>query len=302
MKRGSWILLCGICMVIGTLHDRAGWVSAAEPEFKIVKYGKVSVKSTLPDTKVYIDDTYTGVTDLTVDNVMVGERTISLRHGQRTLTGVFTVQKNEVLRLEGRFDENKIVDLGELERVERAEAERKRKAEAARPVEQKKPPVVEQKKVEVKAPEEDPRDLHRTLIKIYFDNLGSEAARVQHTVNPKVISKLLEKKNKSGKYYRTKQGVPLCDTGPCEMVWSVSFTYTDEKGKEDSFVLVWKETVFSGATPDGTSKRMLEWCLNGACNRLTDTDLADKPQEDRVERYRLNWSRYRLTLSRDDVK
>lgn len=305
MKRAAWITLCVVCIISIKQFSpffHAGRAHAAEPEFKIVKYGKVAIKSDLPDAKVFIDETYKGVTDITIDNVIVGEHTITLRHGQRTLSGVFAVQRNEMLRLEARFEEGRIVDLAEIERIERAEAERKKKAEATKQEEQKKPPLVEQKKVEVKAPEENPRDLHRTIMKIYFDDLGSESVRVQHAANPKVISKYLEKKNKSGKYYRTKQGVPLCDKGPCEHTWSVSFTYTDESKKDDSFVLVWKELVFTGVTPEGTSKRTLEWCLNGICKRLTDTDISDKMQHDQADRYRLHWSKFELSISRTDVQ
>ena len=45
---------------------------AQDAEMVIVKYGRVSIKSSVPDARVYIDDTYAGTVENMVDNVLVG--------------------------------------------------------------------------------------------------------------------------------------------------------------------------------------------------------------------------------------
>ena len=115
------------------------------------------------------------------------------------------------------------------------------------------------------------------------------------------ISNYVEKKSHTGAYYRTKKDVLLCDAGSCEQQWSASFGYTDEGGKTDTISLTWKQTVFNGITPAGTSKRELLYCLNGACDHLEDAEIADKPQTATVDRYHLTWTKSSLIIRRADI-
>jgi len=313
LKRRSslvFILIWLSYMTFGGFNAEAQEKSAEpapEPELSIVKYGKVSVKSPLPDTKVSIDDLYKGVADITIENVTTGQHTVSLQQGDRKITGSFTVKKDETLRLEARFDEGKIVSNTEMEK---AEAEKRKKAEAAKLEEQKRlasdhkkaEPKTEQK-AEPKVFEDDSRSMHRTIIKVFFEDIDTDSARVRHAANTKVITRYIEKKNKIGKYFRTKMNILLCDAGgPCEQFWSASFTYTDETGRSDSFVMTWKQIVFSGVTPEGTSKRELEWCLNGACKHIDDADTNDTTHESDADHYHLSWTKSLAIINRTDVK
>ena len=114
-------------------HGLAGLFFAAAPAFAqeqeivIVKYGTVLVKSPLPGAKVYIDDVYKGAAGVVIENVVTGKHAISCRREDKTVSGMFTVKKNEMLKLEARFDEGKIVDLSE---AEKAGVGKKKKEEA----------------------------------------------------------------------------------------------------------------------------------------------------------------------------
>ncbi len=92
----------------------------------------------------------------------------------------------------------------------------------------------------------------------------------------------------------------LCDAGPCDLMWSVSFIYNDETGKSDALLLNWKETVFNGITPAGTSKRELECCLNGQCSEAQSSE-ADTDKELEVGRYRLSWMKGKVAVRRSDI-
>ena len=148
---------------------------------------------------------------------------------------------------------------------------------------------------------EERRELHLNIIKAYFENIENEAVRVTHKINPKVISKFIDKRNQTGTYYRTKQGLLLCNAGPCERQWSSTFVYSDETGKSDTFGLTWRETVFNGITPQGTSKRELLVCLNSACTNYADTAAGDAPQKLDLGRYHLTWSKSSLVIRRSDI-
>jgi hypothetical protein len=80
-----------------------------------------------------------------------------------------------------------------------------------------------------------------------------------------------------------------------------TFTYTDEEGKSDTFGLTWKQTVFNGITPAGTSKREMLCCLNGACQTLVDTLPVEKPQLAELGKYQVTWSRSSLAIRRSDL-
>jgi hypothetical protein len=270
----------------------------------IVKYGSVMVKSSIPDAKVFVDGDYKGMAENIVESVVVGEHVISCRVGSRTVSGSFTVKKNEMLRLEARFDEGRLMVTPEVEKVEveKPEPEKKKKTE---PIKYEKPkkraPVVEVKREEPKDPQEERRKLHLTPMKIFFEITPSQEIRIDHRASQTTISKYMENKTLIGRYYRTKQNVLLCDAGPCEMSWTASFLYTREAGKSDAFLLSWKEIVFNGITPVGTSKRVLEWCLDGVCRKLEDTSAADTEQNLEIEIYKLSWTKTSVTIRRTDI-
>ena len=295
-------LLSGLFVIAALFSLQA---EESEPDLTIVKYGKVLVKSAVPDARVFVDDVYKGRPDGIIENIMVGERVISCRTESQSVSGSFTVKRDEVLKLEARFNEGRIVSLVEREKPEQEEAEKKPKAavpKAAVPKPEKpKKPVVEVKKEERKSPREERRELHLNIIKAYFENIENEAVRVTHKINTKVISKYTEKKNQTGAYYRTKQGLLLCDAGPCERQWSSTFVYTDEGGKGDAFGLTWRETVFNGITPQGTSKRELLLCLNGACNTYADTAAGDVPQKLDLGKYQVSWTKSSMVIRRSDI-
>lgn len=273
-------------------------------ELTIVKYGSVMVKSSIPDAKVFVDDVYKGVAENIIESVVVGEHVISCRTENKTVSGTFTVKKNEMLRLEARFDEGRLVVTPAVEKVEveKPEPEKKKKPEPVKHEKPKKPaPVVEVKREEPKDPQEERRKLHLTTMKIFFEITPSQEIHVDHKASQTTISKYTENKTLIGRYYRTKQNVLLCDAGPCEMSWTVSFLYADEAGKSDAFLLTWKEIVFNGITPVGTSKRVLEWCLDGVCRKLEDTSTADTEQELEMERYKLSWTKTAVTIRRTDI-
>lgn len=277
----------------------AGSAGAEEAELVIVKYGKVSVTSPAPDAKVYVDDVYKGPAGSIIESITVGEHAVSCRTETRAVSGVFAIKKDELLHLEAHFDQNKLIPLAERGKVEKAETEKKPKLEAPKPDKPIKP-VVEAKKEERKGPEEERRALHLNMIKVFFEDLKAQEARVSHKINLRVISRYAEKKNHMGTYYRTKQNLLLCDAGPCEQQWSASFVYTDETGKSDTISLTWKQTVFNGITPAGTSKRELLYCLNGVCNNNSEGP-ADKPLVDEAGRYHLTWTRSSLIIRRSDI-
>jgi len=270
-----------------------------EPELVIVKYGKVTVKSPVPDAKVYIDDLYKGAADTLIESVMVGDHTISCRTESQTVTGTFTVKKDETLKLEARYDLGRLVAHVEHEKPEKVEVEKKPKIETPKP--EKKKPVVEVKKEVRKSPEEERRILHLSILKIYYDDIDSQDVKITHKSNPKIISKFTEKKVQSGTYYRTKKDILLCDAGPCDQQWSASFSYTDDTGNVDTFSLTWKQIVFNGITPAGTSKRELLFCLNGACKSMENTSASDTSQAWEVGRYHITWSKTSLVIRRSDL-
>ncbi|HEY6010988.1 MAG TPA: PEGA domain-containing protein, partial [Nitrospirota bacterium] len=293
--------LLGGLFVMGVVFSAQA--QEAEPDLVIVKYGKILVKSTLPDARVYVDDVYKGRADSVIENIMVGERVISCRTESQTVSGTFTVRKDEVLKLEARFNEGRLAS--HVERIEMPVEEAKPKPPAPKPPaakpEKPKKPVVAAKKEEHKSPEEERRELHLNVFKVVFENGDNNAVRVTNKINAKVISKFTEKKDQTGTYYRTKQGILLCDAGPCERQWSATFVYTDEEGKGDAFGLTWKETVFNGITPQGTSRRDLVFCLSGVCKNFADVTAADVPQQLEVGRYHVTWSRSSLIIRRSDI-
>ncbi len=312
MRRRAFYLavfLIGVYLVSG-LTPTAG---SEEAELVIARYGSVMVKSSVLDAKVFIDDVASGSVNSVIESVPVGDHVVACRAEGKAVSGTFTVVKNETLQLQARFDEKQLIDSTE---AERAEAVRKKKAEAAKLEEQKKAMAAAKKpepkkteilkkkpelrKAEAKNAKEAFRDLHLNIIKVYPE---SEAPELQVTskVNPQVITKYLKTKEQSGKYYRTKQGMLLCEAGSCQKTWSSTFVYTDEAGKSDAFLVRWREIIFNGITPAGTSKRELEVCLNGACQKREDTGASDTVREMVIDRYSLVWTRALIVIRRADV-
>ena len=77
--------------------------------------------------------------------------------------------------------------------------------------------------------------------------------------------------------------------------------YTDEAGKNDAFLVRWREIIFNGITPAGTSKRELEVCLNGVCQKREDDSASDTVREMVIDRYSLGWTKSLIVIRRADV-
>lgn len=268
-----------------------------EGEFLIVKYGTVDVKSSLPEAMVYIDGESKGPANTAIENVIAGEHTITCTAGEKSVTGKFTVRKNETLKLEARFSEGRIVVLAVMQEDA---AKKKREAEAARPEQQKKKAETEAKKPEG-SPIDERRALHLNVFRVEFKDLNAQDVAINEKMNAKIISGYTERKNRTGKYYRTKQGLLLCEEGACVQEWIGKFIYTDETGKRDSFLVTWKQTTFSGMTPTGTNGRELTWCLNGNCKKMTDTGAGNAPYSAELGRYVLRWSKEAVIIRRADI-
>ncbi len=270
-----------------------------EPELTIVKYGSVIVKSEHPYVKVYIDDIYKGGVDEIIESVIVGEHVISCRAGGQSVTGKFQIKKNETLHLEAHLDDGVLVSVREAARAEPVKVEAEKKAAPVKKAIAEKP-AVEVKKTEQKNPVEERRKNHLNVMRLDYEVNTAQDIEIDRTAAP-AVSKFSVKKNQTGKYYRTKQGVLLCDAGPCELAWTASFLYTDEKGQADALLLNWKEIVFNGITPKGTSRRELECCLNGKCLKREDNSPTDIEQEVAVGRYDLHWTKTSVLVRRADI-
>jgi hypothetical protein len=267
---------------------------APEPELIIAKYGSIAIKSKKSGAKIYVDGIYKGGTDAVVENIIVGEHAISCRTERHSVSGTFQIKKNETLRLEARFDEGKLVVLKQPVKVE---VEKKKPAPLHRGTPEQ--PLAQPKKAE-KNHQEDRLRTHLNVMRLDYEVTASPDIHVSHTT-ASVITKYTMRKFKTGSYHRTKQGVLLCDDGPCGLTWTASFIYTDDIGKADALLLKWKETVFNGISPTGTSKRELECCLNGKCSKMEDNTATDVEQEYEVGRYHLYWTKTSVLIRRSDI-
>lgn len=266
-----------------------------EPELVIVKYGSLLIKSE-PGTRVYVDGTYKGSANSVIESIVAADHMIECKTEDKSVVGTFSVRKHETLKLEADFDAGKLVLLKEAAKAPEPVAEKKK----PEPVKSRKQ-APEPKKVEQKNPAEERRKAHLNVMRIDYDISGTQQIKLEHAANQKVISKYTARKNSVGKYYRTKQGMLLCDAGPCELTWNISFIYSDETNQNDALLLKWKETVFNGITPDGTSKQDLECCLNGQCWKMQDKNKSDTGQEFEIGRYRLLWTKTSVTVRRSDI-
>ena len=269
----------------------------------IVKYGSLQVVCSEPGARIYVDENYKGSADSIIESIATGEHLVTCKTEDKAVSGKFTIKKNETLKLEADLAAGKLglyrdPAKQQAEKAAEAAAEKK-KPEPAKTEKPKKP--VEPKKVEQKNPAEERRRTHLNVMKINYGVNDAQEVRFEHTADQRVIGKFTVKKNTSGKYYRTKQAVLLCDKGPCEMTWSTTFSYTDETGKSDAVLLNWRETVFNGITPNGTSKQDIECCLNGQCWKMKDNAQSDEPQEFEIGRYRLTWKNSSILFRRGDI-
>ena len=283
----SWS--CSFLMVLAGLFFAAAPAFAQEQEIVIVKNSTVLGKSPLPGAKVYIDDVYKGAAGVVIENVVTGKHAISCRREDKTVSGMFTVKKNEMLKLEARFDEGKIVDLSE---AEKAGVGKKKKEEAKR--------TEGEKRKERKKDDEERPMSSRDVMKVSFEYSPSNDLVVNHSMNPKIIRAFSEKKSRTGTLYRNKNNVIMCRVPPCRTEWAASFISVDETGKSDAFKLTWTETVFEYVSLTGVSKRDLEWCVDAACLNFQDPDpssLAPKPE---IERYALTRTKSSLAIKRTD--
>lgn len=282
----------------------------------------IDVRSNLVGTRVYLEDTYVGDADLFLENVPSGDHLIIMRQGSQRINGQFSVKPGETLMLEGRFDENRIVDLKKVARedaLRRAEEERKaeaerKAAEGARELEKKKQqaaaPAPEKKKPEPRKPvivaskpaksaQDDRRDQYLTLIRVDFADEGT-AVKITSRVNQRSTSNFTESDSTTGKLFRSKQNYVLCEGGDCFRDWTGRFFYTDDRGKRDAFLIRWRETIFTGITPQGTSKKELDLCLNGDCKRLTYTPEGGAMQSS-TDRYTVVWGKNSFVVRRTDL-
>ncbi len=269
---------------------------SAEQDVIIVKYGSLSVRSSQTAARIIIDGTDKGSADDIIESVVTGEHVISCKAGGKTVSGTFTIRKNETLRLEALFDEGKLVSFHEPVKMVQQE---KKKPEPVK-AEKVKKPAPEAKKAELKNPVEERRKHHLTVIRLDYDVTNEQKIRITHQ-HVESTTKVVVQKDTIGSYYRTKQGILLCDAGPCEMIWKATFLYTDETGKTDALLMNWRQVVFNGATPSGTSRRDLECCLNGQCWKMQDTTTTDITQEFDIGRYRLSWTKSYVVLRRSDI-
>ncbi|MDH4163156.1 MAG: hypothetical protein OEW15_10775 [Nitrospirota bacterium] len=304
----TWgMVLLALALIAGPAYAQEGDESA-----------NIDIRSTLVGTRVYLADTYVGDADLFLDNVPPGDHMIIMRQGSQRINGQFSVKAGETLMLEGRFEENRIVDLKKVARedaMKRAEAERKaeeeRKAEAEKKKEQA-AAVPEKKKPEPKKPTaaavkpaknaaDERRDQYLTLIRVDFNESGSTDVKIVARANAKSTTNFTDNQSTSGKLVRSKQNYTLCDGAECFRDWTGRFFYIDDTGKRDAFLIRWRETIFSGITPQGTSKKDMDLCLNGDCKQITYSPEGSGTIQTPIDRYVLIWAKGNFTIRRADL-
>jgi len=278
--------------------------------------GSIDVRSSQVGGRVYVDNEYKGDADIFIEDVKPGEHVISVRHAGQTVVGQFTLNSNETMMLEARFEEGRIVDLKNIAREEaskraeverKAEAERKKKEDASqakteekKKSEPKKAAVVAVPKVQ-KSPEEDRRSAYLSIIRVNVEEAGITDMKVTPKVNAKTVTNFNDSKNITGKLYRSKKNDLLCETGSCSRDWNGRFFYIDENGKRDAFLIRWKETVFTGVTPVGTSKLEMDVCLNGECKHLAYAAEGGSAAQSMIDRYLLSWTKTAFIIRRADM-
>jgi len=277
--------------------------------------GHVDVRSSLVGGRVYIDNEYKGDADIFIEGVKPGEHVITVRQGGRTVVGQFVLKPNETIMLEARFDESRIVDLKDVAREEaakRAEVERKAEAERKKKEDIPQAKADDKKKPEAKkavaavpkphkSTEDERRDVYLSIIRVNIEDSGATEMKVTPKVNTKTVTNFNDSTNVTGKLYRSKQNYLLCETGSCFRDWNGRFFYIDESGKRDAFLIRWKETVFSGVTPAGTSRVDMDVCLNGDCRRLAYSAENAAAAQSTFDRYVLSWTKTTFIIRRADL-
>lgn len=149
--------------------------------------------------------------------------------------------------------------------------------------------------------EEERRRTHLNVIRFAVDLTPEPRIRITERKHPSTISKYGEQQEINGSYYVTKQGVLLCDSGPCAYEWTVRFTYTDEAGRPDAFLLQCHATVFGGMTPSGTRRSKLDWCINGDCEYFKDLCHDGAKGQLTRGRYTFSATKTAFTVHRADI-
>lgn len=284
--------------------------------------GNIDIRSSLIGTRVYLDDAYVGDADVFLEEVPAGEHIIILRQGSKRLRGEFTLKPGELLMLEGRFDESRIVDLRQvaLEEAQKRAKVAREKEEARKIAEQEgrkqqKQARKEQKRRTKKKAEEkavvavakpapkrrDAGEMHVNILRVDFQRSGDTGLKVTPRMEQKIVTNFNDSSISSGKMYRTKQNFLLCEGRDCYRDWTGRFFYFDDTGKRDAFLVRRRETVFSGITPGGTSKVEVDLCVNGDCKRsafVTENGPAVKTV---VDRYLMTFNRSTLSIRRADL-
>ncbi len=287
-------VLLGIFLVVPAglrvLAQEPDQKQGGEEEFLIVKYGSILVKSDQPEAKVLLNGIAIGHVNTVIDSVITGEHPISCVAGDKTVSGTFMIKKNEVLKLEARFKEGKLVGA--------ADQDTKKKKEAETKLEKKKS---EEAKRSEKSPADERRDIHLNVFRLDFKNREAQEVAISPRYSTKVISGFAESEGQTGKYYKTKSGLLLCETGPCVQEWTSRFFYTDENGKRDAFMVTWKQMVYSGMTPSGTTSREITWCLNGSCKKVEHNDTTKGAASLAFGNYALSWTKESALFRRTDI-
>jgi len=174
-------------------------------------------------------------------------------------------------------------------------------SEPAPPSVTTKPPPVVSEEEERRNAQENRRRAHLNVIKLAIDRSKPPEIRITQRPIQASTSKYAFDRNIAGKYYITKQGVLLCEEGPCNIEWTVKFIYTDESGKSDAFLITSRETVFAGMGPTGTSRHKMDWCINGDCNALKELQADELRKEAYHERYALFLAKNALIIRRSDL-
>ena len=143
--------------------------------------------------------------------------------------------------------------------------------------------------------------MYLSLIRVNVEEAGAADMKVSPKINTKTVTNFNDSKNVTGKIYRSKQNFLLCETAPCNRDWNGRFFYTDESGKRDAFLIRWKESVFTGVTPQGTSKLEMDLCLNGDCKRLVYPSDGSAPAPSTIDRYVLSWTKTVFIIRRSDL-
>jgi hypothetical protein len=110
MRHRSFVAIAALLGMFFVVPGGGAQAQDAEEDFLIVKYGSILVKSDQADAKVQLNGITIGRINTLIDDVLTGEHTISaFLEGGKTVSGKFLVKKNEVLKLEARFKEGKLV-------------------------------------------------------------------------------------------------------------------------------------------------------------------------------------------------